>query len=185
MFPIIILYILDRMANAKNTMSKTTGISLIVLMLTMMTSLSFAFTAYDCDKPAVADRISLFDVESCPDASPSRIATKQQIYHVYQETLTSRTMVTECRLQTAEFIWHCGSRYQTTVKDMQLIPADDVMTKEQCIQAKTHKQFSVDKHRTLKAEINKRLVQRMFMGGRVDEEGYSQAGEVFDRGRHY
>jgi hypothetical protein len=157
----------------------------IMLSLFLFIPLTMALQAFDCSKPSIVDQISLLDIEACPDATPTIIRNTTQRYHVYQEVVTSQTMVTECRIQIAELILHCGMHHHSSLAQMQLIPEDLIPTTAQCLQAKQYGLIALNERLSIAAAMNKTTVTKIFLAGRIQGNGNCQGGTVMIRGEEF
>jgi hypothetical protein len=141
-----------------------------------------AIRGFDCSQPAISDQISLVDIEVCADATPTKLKQTNRTYHVYQETITNKVMVTECRMQTSELIFHCGTRHHSSIKDAQIMPIDTPPSVVQCIQAKDYGLIGIDNKRTIPAHVNRTTLSKLFLVGVTYEDGKCKGGELVING---
>jgi hypothetical protein len=156
----------------------------LLVLLLMSADTTRAIQAFDCEKPSISDQISLLDVEACPEATPTRIQQTVRMYHLYQETMTRQIMVTECRLQVAELIFHCGLYSHSTLTKMQITPETITLTMEQCRDAKRFGQITIDK-RTISAKMNKTVTTKTFIAGQITANGECKGGKVLVNGGEF
>ena len=147
----------------------------VLMAILFLISLSIpnitAIKAYDCRKPEFGNEYSLLDVERCPDASPTRLVQKEEIYNVYQESTLISLMVTECRMRSAEIIFHCGHVSHTSIRQTQVLDKTEELTSMQCLDAANLKMIKLTPEVVIRVHINATTRETLMLRGRVGEKG--------------
>jgi hypothetical protein len=159
---------------------------MIFILLILRINSTDAIRAFYCNKPEFGNEYSLFDVELCPEASPTRLIQSEDTYSVYQETTIITTIVTECKLRVAELILYCGHLSHSSMIKTQVLDKTEELTDEQCRDAgyMNHIQLSPDV--TIKVAINTTVRQNVMIRGTVDRTGactgenYKIDGEIVE-----
>jgi hypothetical protein len=158
---------------------------LLFILFALTLTPTQAIRAYDCSRPAISEQISLVDIESCPEANPTMIQQQSRVYHIYQESMTKATFVTECRLQVAELVIHCGMHHHTSLTSARLTPKIIPLTAVQCQEARKFGNLVISQQIKIEAKMNKTTVTKLFAAGRIYSNGkcsgesYTVNGETF------
>ena len=156
----------------------TTIICMILIILTLLANTTNAIKAFDCSKPEFGNEYSLFDVEQCPEASPTRLVQSEDTYSIYQETTIATVTVVECKLRSAELILYCGHLSHSSMIKTQVLDMTEELTEEQCRDAGYIGQVKLSPDTIIKVQINSTTRQNVMIKGTVDRTG-SCSGESY------
>jgi len=76
-------------------------------------------------------------------------------------------MVTECRIQTAEHVFHYGMHRHSSISTMNIIQVDTPPTVAQCTQARDY----ISDTKTITTNMNKTTTTKYILVGRIYENG--------------
>ena len=85
------------------------------MLFMMLINVAGAITAYDCTSPKISEDYALTGAEKCPDAGPSEVYHKRDVYFLYEVPEYKEVMVKECKIVYKDVIFHCGMHSHTSL----------------------------------------------------------------------
>ena len=168
----------ERSNNSFYRFNFTNFISLFLIIMILRVNTTEAIKAFDCSKPEFGNEYSLFDVEQCPEASPTRLIQSEDTYNIYQETTIVSVIVIECKLRSAELLLYCGHLSHSSIVKTQVLDLSEELTEEQCRDAGHIGQVKLSPDTTIKVQINSTTRQNIMIKGTVSRDG-SCTGETY------